>query len=493
MATYIDLLYQVLAAEPDAVAFVWKDGSLTYRQTAERVSQVAHALRAAGLGQGDGVAMLSTNHPESFVVMMGAIAAGCRYTSLHPMGSADDHTAVLARAEVSAFCYEGRFDEHVSTLRGLPEVIWRLDEPAYLDQPTTRPRIEVLADDLAFLPFTGGTTGVPKGVMLPHRVLVANALMTLAAWELPETPRFLAVTPVSHATGLILLPVLARGGTVVLQQKFELEEFARNIAEHRPNMTFVVPSILYALLDAGTDLSGFETIVYGASPMAPARLAEAIERFGPIFMQMYAQTEAPNTVTVLRRGDHTPGRLESCGRPVPGNSVKLLDPDGDEVPIGEIGEICVRGPLVMDGYWKAPDLTAEAMRGGWLHTGDLARADERGLLTIVDRAKDMVVTGGFNVYSREVEDVLVQHPAVGQAAVIGVPDPKWGEAVLAVVITNAPVTADELIAFVKEHKGSVHAPKRVEFVDSLPLTAVGKPDKKQLRARYWADTDRQVG
>lgn len=494
MSTYVDLLYQALEAEPDAVALAWDGGSLTYRETAQRISQIAHALRAEGLREGDGVAMLSTNHPESFLLMMGALTAGCRYTPLHPLGSSEDHNAVLRRAEVSALLYEAQvYGDHVTALDDLPGLVWRGGEFAYADRPTTRPDVDISADDLAFLPFTGGTTGLPKGVMLPHRVLVANALMTLAGWDIPAEPRFLAVTPVSHATGLILLPILLRGGTVVLQHKFDLDAFARDVADHRPNMTFLVPTILYTLLDAGVDLSGFETIVYGAAPASPSRLAEAIDRFGPIFMQLYAQTEAPNTLTVLRRADHTTGNLTSCGRPLPGNTVKLLDTDGAEVPAGQVGEICVRGPLVMDGYWKEPALTAEALRDGWLHTGDLARRDERGFITIVDRAKDMVVTGGFNVYSREVEDVLVQHPAVAQAAVIGVPDPKWGEAITAVVVKSGQVTAEELIALVKEHKGSVHAPKRVEFVQALPLTPLAKPDKKQLRARYWSGSTRQVG
>lgn len=493
MPTYVDLLFQALEAHPDAQAFAWDGGALTYRQSAERIAQIAHAFRTAGLREGDGVAMLSTNHPEAFLLMAGALAAGCRYTPLHPLGSAADHSAVLERAQVSAFLFEEEvYGEHVKGLTPLPNHIWQVGGLPYENEPTTRPEISTGPDDLAFLPFTGGTTGTPKGVMLPHRVLVTNAVMTLAGWDLPDRPRYLAVTPVSHAAGVIVVPVLLRGGTIVLQRRFSLEAFAQAVETHRPTMTFLVPAIIYALLDAGADLSGFETIVYGAAPMSPDRLAEAIDRFGRIFLQLYGQTEAPNTVTALRRDEHTPDHLASCGRPIPGIAVKLLDEEGAGVAVGEVGEICVRGPLVMSGYWREPELTAETIRDGWLHTGDLARRDERGFLTIVDRAKDMVVTGGFNVYSREVEDVLAEHPAVAQVAVIGVPDERWGEAVTAVVVTRQPVTAEELIAFVRERKGSVHAPKRVEFADALPLTALAKPDKKALRARYWTGADRQV-
>jgi fatty-acyl-CoA synthase len=239
-------------------------------------------------------------------------------------------------------------------------------------------------------------------------------------------------------------------------------------------------------------------VIYGASPMSPARLVEAMKRFGPVFMQLYAQSEAPNTVTVLRQRDHDPERfphrLASCGVPIVGNQVRLLDEAGDEVPVGEVGEIGVRGPLVMKGYWNKPEETARAFRNGWLYTGDLARRDDDGFIYIVDRSKDMIISGGFNVYPREIEDVLTTHPAVGAAAVIGVPDGKWGEAVKAVVVLKAGARVDPeaLIALVRERKGTVYAPKSVEFADSLPVTGLGKPDKKALRARYWGGQQRSV-
>jgi fatty-acyl-CoA synthase len=240
-----------------------------------------------------------------------------------------------------------------------------------------------------------------------------------------------------------------------------------------------------------------QTIFYGASPMSPTRLQEAIGKLGPIFFQFYGQTEAPQTVCVLRKEEHDPddlARLASCGRPVPWVRVGLLDDDGNEVAPGEPGELCVQGPLVMKGYWNRPDETADALAGGWLHTGDVARQDADGFLTIVDRKKDMIVSGGFNVFPREVEDVISTHPAVALVGVVGVPDEKWGEAVKAVVVLRDGASFDpaELIALVKDKKGSHHAPKSVDVVDSLPLSPLGKPDKKALRARYWADSDRLV-
>jgi acyl-CoA synthetase (AMP-forming)/AMP-acid ligase II len=258
---------------------------------------------------------------------------------------------------------------------------------------------------------------------------------------------------------------------------------------------------VYALLAhpalAATDTSSLRTFVYAGSPMSPARLEEALERIGPVFLQFYGQTESTGLGTVLWRRDHdpaVPGRLTSCGKPVATIRVQLQDGDGAQVAGGDVGEICLQGPSVMDGYWRRPELTAETLRDGWLHTGDMATRDDDGFLTIVDRKKDMVVSGGFNVFPREIEDVLSAHPAVAAAAVIGVPDDRWGEAVKAIVALRpgADVSADELIAVVREHKGAVYAPKSLDFVDTIPLTPVGKADKRALRASHWAGEQRLV-
>jgi fatty-acyl-CoA synthase len=273
------------------------------------------------------------------------------------------------------------------------------------------------------------------------------------------------------------------------------------IEKHRITTTMLVPSMIYSLLDhprfAQTDLSSLQTIFYGASPMSPVRLREAIEKLGPVFFQFYGQTESPQTVCILRKEEHDPtdlARLASCGRPVPWIRVGLLDEQGREVPKGQPGELCVRGPLVMKGYWNKPNETSEALADDWLHTGDVAREDGNGFLTIVDRMKDMIVSGGFNVFPREIEDVISTHSSIAAVAVVGVPDEKWGEAVTAVVVLRdgAALDPDELIALVKSRKGSHYAPKSVDIVESIPMSPLGKPDKKALRARYWTGSDRLV-
>jgi fatty-acyl-CoA synthase len=250
------------------------------------------------------------------------------------------------------------------------------------------------------------------------------------------------------------------------------------------------------------DLSSLETVYYGASAINPVRLAEAIRRFGPIFAQYYGQSEAPMVITYLAKGDHEEERLTSCGRPTLFARVALLGEDGKPVPQGEPGEICVSGPLLAGGYWNLPESTADTFKDGWLHTGDMAREDDDGFYYIVDRVKDMIVTGGFNVFPREVEDVVAEHPSIAQVCVVGTPDDKWGEAVTAVVVLRSDAPTDdaavatmtaEIQAAVKDRKGSVQSPKRVVVVDSLPLTGLGKPDKKAVRAEFWEGAGRAVG
>jgi fatty-acyl-CoA synthase len=361
--------------------------------------------------------------------------------------------------------------------------------------------VTVGADDPASISWTGGTTGRAKAVVRSHRAMAWMTMLMMAEWDWPRPLRFVAAGPLSHATGSMVPAVLLRGGTVLVRPRFDVEDLIAVCEAERATATFLVPTMIYRLLDhpraPAADLSSLRLVIYGAAPISPSRLNEALHRFGPIFMQLYGQVEAPNTITALPVADHIPDdmvRLASCGRPLAGLEVRLLDASGAPVAAGAAGEVCVRGPLVMDGYLDQPGATEEALRGGWLHTGDLAVADADGYLTLVDRVKDMIVTGGFNVYPREVEDVLATHPGVAAAAVIGVPDDEWGEAVTAYVVTapGASVDADALRALVRATKGPVHTPKAVHLVDDLPLTPVGKPDKKALRARHWADTGRAV-
>ena len=264
----------------------------------------------------------------------------------------------------------------------------------------------------------------------------------------------------------------------------------------------LVLATLLAYLAAVTEKIQLSTATTLITTMDPVRLAEAIRRFGPIFAQYYGQSEAPMVISYLAKGDHDEKRLTSCGRPTLFARTALLDGDGKPVARGEVGEICVSGPLLSGGYWKLDAATSETFRDGWMHTGDLAREDEDGFYFIVDRTKDMIVTGGFNVFPREVEDVVAEHPAVAQVCVIGTPDEKWGEAVTAVVVLRPDAASDEdavatmigeIQAAVKDRKGSVQAPKQVIVVDSVPVTALGKPDKKAVRAQFWADSARSIG
>jgi fatty-acyl-CoA synthase len=339
---------------------------------------------------------------------------------------------------------------------------------------------------------------------MSHRVWQAMTWIQMSEWEFPEELRIAVATPLSHAAMSLVAPVLLSGGAFYVMESFSPDGFFDLVEEHHITATLIVPVMLYALQGSPryetADMSSMQTVFYGASPMSPAKLAQAIEQWGPIFFQFYGQTEAPMVITHLKKGEHDvahPERLSSCGRPVPWMHVALLDADDNPVAPGASGEICTRGPLVMTGYKDLPDETAEALSGGWLHTGDVGRFDDDGYLYIVDRTKDMVITGGFNVFPREVEDVMTTHPAVSMVMVIGVPDDKWGEAVKAVVVLqpghepSEQLTA-ELQQLVKDAKGSQQAPKSIDYADTLPLTPVGKPDKKAVRSRYWSDASRAV-
>ena len=345
--------------------------------------------------------------------------------------------------------------------------------------------------------YTGGTTGRSKGVMQTHRAIIANHTLQLAEWPIPAKPRFLALAPYSHATGWFPLGVLWRGGTVIMRNGFSVDGFIDAVERLKANMTFAVPTMVYALLDEPRltehDLSSLELLIYGAAPMSVPRLRQGIAMFGPIFLQLYGQSEAPNVVTTLMPEDHDLDdelRLSSCGRPAPGMTVKVLGTNDEILPPNEVGELCMRGPLVMQGYHKNPEQTAETIRDGWLRTGDLAVVDEAGFIRLVGRAKDMIISGGFNVYPAEVEAPILMHPDVDAAAVVGLPDDKWGEAVTAFVVAKPGrvPNVDEIIALVRERKGPVMAPKAVYVIDQIPVTSLGKPDKKVLRE--WRPAER---
>lgn len=513
-----DLIIRAIQRGSERIAFVLDDQQISYLDFGKMLSRMVQFMKSKGLKRGDAIACLSSNRPEAFLVNAAGYLLGLRSTWMHPLASEDDHAYLIEDSGVTHLfvdptVFEARGKALFERIAGLRDVFTLgpsistvpLGEDALAMMQAFEPKAlacEAQADDICTLIYTGGTTGKPKGVIHTHRVQVTMVMTELCDWDWPEDLRFLAMTPITHAAGAMIVAVMSKAGCFVMSKGFDAQRFFDLVEKHRISCTFLVPTMIYVLLDHPgidqADCSSLKTVIYGASPMAPARLIEGIKRWGPVFMQLYGQSEAPNCVTSLRRSEHDPihfpERLASCGMPSAAVQLALLDEAGHEVACGEVGEICVRGPLVMTGYWGKPEETDKALRGGWLHTGDLARRDEAGYLYIVDRSKDMIISGGFNVFPREVEDVLTKHPDVAAAAVIGVPDPKWGEAVKAVVVLKpgARTQAEALIALVREAKGAVQAPKTVDFVDQLPVTGLGKPDKKALRARYWDGTNRAV-
>jgi fatty-acyl-CoA synthase len=499
--------------------------TLTGQEVSDRISQYIQAFEALDAGTGTAGALLALNRPEVLFILGAGQTQGYRRTSLHPLGSLDDHAYVINDAEITTLIVDPVFTERavglldkcpglkqVLTIGPVPDALSHVGKDLVAEAAKYDPQpleaVVLPPEHMTSITYTGGTTGNPKGVIGLVQSFSTMTQIQLAEWEWPESPRFLMCTPLSHAGAAFFAPTVIKGGSLYVMSRFDPGEVLAFIEENRITATMLVPSMLYALMDhpdsRTRDLSSLETVYYGASAINPVRLKEAIDRFGPIFAQYYGQSEAPMVITYFSKEDHVGGadsRLSSCGKPSAFLRTALLDEEGNPVPQGEPGEICVAGPLLCGGYWKLPDATAETFRDGWMHTGDVAREDEDGFWYIVDRTKDMIVTGGFNVFPREVEDVVAEHPAVAQVGVIGTPHEKFGEAVTAIVVLRSDAARDEesvarmteeIRQLVKERKGSVQAPKQVIVADSLPLTGLGKPDKKALRAQFWTG-DRAVG
>ena len=504
---------RALARYPQRTAFSWPGGSLTYRGATDLIGRMQGVFDRLGFVPGTRAAFLTANRADTWCAGVAAQLSRLGITWLHPLGSLDDQLFQLEDSEaqmliVDAAAFRDRGGELAARAKGVKTVFTLGAAPYGADllqavEAAGHATARNLAgpDDIATLNYTGGTTGKSKGALRYHREYGGFAAAILADFEIPDRPSYLTVAPISHVAGTKVLPTLMRGGTVHMLKGFDPEAVFATIQRERINFTLLVPTMIYVLLDhpalSKTDLSSLELLLYGASAMSPSRLVEGIERIGPVFSQLYGQTEC-YPVSVLRKADHDPKTPElflSCGFPIAACQAKILNDNDEEVPQGEAGEICVRAPHVMAEYWKRPDITAETLKSGWLHTGDIAKADERGYMFILDRKKDMIVSGGFNIFPREVEDVLTQHADVAMCAVVGAPDDKWGEAVTAVIVARdgAKPNEEELIALVKAKKGPAHAPKHVQFVKELPMTGVGKVDKKMLKAGFWKGRDRLVG
>ncbi len=443
----------------------------------------------------------------AFACVFGVSRAAAVWCPINPRNEAAENRYILDAFDCRALIFHSAYESLVERLKpDLPQlsVLVCLDKALPIapslerwlegasDAVVERP----VRDDIAMIAGTGGTTGQPKGVMLSGRNLEAMSALTLMSYPFEGRPVYLALAPLTHAAGVLCLPVLTLGGRIVIMPKADLGAFLHLIERRRVTHTFLPPTLIYMLLEhpelPATTLSSLQCFWYGAAPMSAARLEEALTKIGPVMAQLFGQTEAPMMIATMAPKEHfnpdgsvARARLSSAGRPTPLVRLAIMADDGRLLPTGERGEIVVRGSLVMEGYYKNPDATAEVSRFGWHHTGDIGYLDADDYLFIVDRAKDMIITGGFNVYSIEVENALRQHPDVLDSAVFGLPDEKWGERVSAVVQLHAGREADPaaLIAFVKAQIGGVKAPKELHVWPDLPRSKVGKVLKREIRAQ----------
>ncbi len=502
----VDYLDKGASLGENAPCLTMGTADLSYADVQRISHRVARALQRSGIRAGDKVAVLSSNDALAFACVFGISRAGAVWCPVNPRNEASENRFVLDAFDCSCLIFHSAYAPMVEQMRAqLPKVrafvgldsawpfapSWAQWVEGVGDEPVDVPPI----DDLAMIAGTGGTTGQPKGVMLSGRNLETMSALTLMGYPFDGRPTYLALAPLTHAAGVLAFPVMAHGGRVVIMPKPDLADFLALIERHRVTHTFLPPTLIYMLLQqeklATTKLDSLQCFWYGAAPISAARLEEALTKIGPVMAQLFGQTEAPMMISMMSPKDHfnTDGsvareRLASAGRPGPLVRVATMNSDGELLPTGETGEIVVRSSLVMMGYYNDATATAESSRFGWHHTGDIGRIDTDGFLYIVDRAKDMIITGGFNVYSVEVEQALMQHPDVQDSAVIGLPDDKWGEKVVAVLQLHAgrSVRPDEIVAFVKARIGSVKAPKLIEVWPDLPRSKVGKVMKKDIRA-----------
>ncbi|MDI2127036.1 acyl-CoA synthetase [Yinghuangia seranimata] len=501
----------------DAPCLTMDGTTLTYGEVRVLSWRVARALDRSGVRPGEKVAVLSANNSTAFATVFGISRAGAVWCPVNPRNAAADNRDLLDLLDCVCLVFQPSFAPLVESIRAdLPRLrtLICLDDPKeaapaslaeavpfslWLDGTGEEPWSADAPDDIVMIAGTGGTTGKSKGVMLSSRNIETMSALTLMSYPFRPRPVYLALAPLTHAAGVLCFPVLSLGGEIVVMPRPDLGEFLGLVERHGVTHTFLPPTLVYGLLAHpaldGTDTSSLRCLWYGAAPMAPARLEEAIARLGPVLGQLFGQTEAPMMVSTLAPADHvhpdgTPvrERLASAGRPTPLVTVGIMDADGVLLPPGARGEIVVRGSLVMPGYYRNPEATAEVSRHGWHHTGDVGYLDEDGYLFIVDRLKDMIITGGFNVYSAEVENALLDHPDVRECAVVGLPDATWGERVTAVVQLHPDrdTGADALRAFVKDRLGGVKAPKQVEIWPELPRSTVGKVLKPDVRQRLLA-------
>ncbi len=493
---------------------------ISFAEAGATVGKMAAALLAAGLGPGDRFAYLSKNSIEFVLAYLAASRSGTVIVPLNYRHTAPEWATILADSAARLVVARGPV---VASIDGLRETLPDVTEWVALEHPAPdgwRSHDAWLAATSAAAPdpgpteelcqmYTSGTTGRPKGAILTHRSVTTNA------WQIAITiPRLpsrgepaLIVMPVFHAGAAgQLFGGIVFGASFVIHEEFDPGAVVQSLADDRIATSSLVPAMIRACLtvaEAGPPRSydSLRALYYGASPIDSGTLRRALTAFRCPLVQAYGMTETSTVISVLSAADHEralagqPELLLSAGRPIPGTEVMVVDEDGRPVPVGTAGQILARGPQVMKGYWRRPDDTAKALAGGWMHTGDVGCFDAAGYLYLLDRLNDTINTGGENVYPREVEEVLLAHPAVADAAVVGVPDDRWGEAVLAVVVrrTDATVSDRDLTAHCRDRIAGYKVPRRIEFVDSLPRTATGKVLRRELREPYWKGRVRRVG
>ncbi|TYC66439.1 long-chain fatty acid--CoA ligase [Streptomyces sp. CB01881] len=533
----IDFFDRGRRLNPSGAAYVGAGQTWTFDEAGRLSCRIAHALGRAGLAREAKAGVLSPNDPRAWICVLGIWRAGLAWVPLNPAHPAGELHHVIDAFDCEVLFYHPSMAPVVAELApSLPKVrhYVRLDDDGPAGRPSqsghsspadrpspaghpslsawtaglpdTAPDLPYAMDDVVAVTSTGGTTGLPKGVMNTHRtfaVCLAHFLMSMQ-YRADEKIVNLAALPMTHASGVFSLAATARGATVVILPKAEPAAVLDAVERHRVTELFLAPTVVYRLLEAPEvtrhDLSSLRYLVYAAAPMSTEKLRLAIDLFGPVMTEAYGLAEAFAGISFMRPEEHLvdgrpdPARLASCGRPNPLITVEIHDDDDNPLPPGTSGEICVRGDLVMKGYYKAPEKTAETVVDGWLHTGDIGHFDQDGYLFITDRKKDMIISGGLNIYPSEIEQVIWGHPAVQDCAVVGAPHPDWGEAATAVVELNPGAHADaaELIALCKARLGSVRAPKHVDFVDSLPRSANGKVLKRTIRDRYWSGHARRI-
>jgi acyl-CoA synthetase (AMP-forming)/AMP-acid ligase II len=465
-----------------APALVDDRRTMSFAEFDEATDRLGNALLASGFEPGDRVAVLLPNSVESVVAYYGLVKAGLVRVPLNARETPTEHAHKLADSQARGLIHGG----------AAPGEVERSIDPdeleALMRKGSSAPcTVELALDDPYRLAYSGGTTGKPKGVVLTTRTELAEVTNFLLDM-LPDVGPgdvMLHAAPVTHGSGAFVLPHLVRGAASVIMTKFDAGGFLEAAERHRATATFLVPTMIAMLLEepnaASADLA-LRRLCYGGAPIAPTVLERALNTLGPVFVQTYGQAEAPLCITLLRPEDHD--RAGSAGRPYTLVEMAVVGDDGVPVAAGETGEVVTRGQHVMAGYWRNPEATAAAIGpDGWLRTGDMGRLDDDGFLYLVDRRNDMIISGGFNVYPREVEDTLKSHPAVLEAVAVGLPDEKWGERVAAAVTTRTPVDAADLEAFCAERMAGYKRPRRLEVWDDIPLSPVGKVLRRAARDR----------